>query len=208
MARYTDASCKLCRRIGEKLFLKGTRCQTDKCAATKRPFAPGQHGKLKSKTSDYGLQVREKQKVKRIYGILERQFHKYFEMASRAKGITGAVLLQLLERRLDNVIYKLSFTTSRNQARQLVRHKQVFVNGRPVNLPSYQVKVGDKIELRPKEGITKIAKTSNEVFGDKPVPVWIKREKDVYKAEIIGLPTRDDVQFPVNENLIVELYSK
>jgi len=208
MGRYRDATCKLCRRHGEKLFLKGTKCATDKCAVAKRPFPPGQHGKVRIKESDYGYQVKEKQKVKRIYGVLERQFRHYFIIASRSKGVTGEVLLQLLERRLDNVIYKLCFATSRSQARQIVKHNLVKVNSRNVNIPSYSVKIGDKIEIKPKEKITKFIKDIKELLKDRPVPPWLKRDDNDLKAEVISLPKREDVGFPVEESLIVELYSK
>lgn len=208
MARYIDASCKLCRHHGEKLFLKGTRCGTDKCAAVRRPFGPGQHGKTRKKESDYGLQVAEKQKVKRIYGILERQFRHYFAMATRSKGVTGTVLLQLLERRIDNVIFKLSYALSIPKARQLVMHGHVFVNSRKVDIPSYLVKPGDVITLRQKDSITKQVKESLEIAGDRAVPKWLTRDKDAIKAQISGMPERSDITFPVNENMIVELYSK
>ncbi len=208
MARYTEATCKLCRHHGEKLFLKGTRCQTDKCGVTKRAFGPGQHGKGRKKVSDYGLQVKEKQKVKRIYGVLERQFRNYFAMASKSKGVTGAVLLQLLERRLDNVIFRLCYAYSRSQARQMVKHGKVLVNGKKVNVPSYLIKVGDVVEIKSKENTQKSVKEAVEVLNDRAVPSWLNREKDVLKAQVMVLPGRNDVGFPVNENMIVELYSK
>ena len=208
MGRYIEATCRLCRRHGDKLFLKATKCQTDKCPVAKRPFPPGQHGKMHKKETDYGRQVAEKQKVKIIYGILEKQFRRYFRTASKSKGITGEVLLQMLERRLDNVIFKLSFALSRTQARQMVMHGLVLVNSKNVNIPSYTVKVGDKIEIKPKERIQKRVKDSIEIGAGRQIPSWIKKEKEGYKAEIISLPKRDDVGFPVNENLIVELYSK
>lgn len=208
MARYTDASCKLCRRHGEKLFLKGTKCSTDRCPVARRPFPPGQHGKIRKKESNYGLQVKEKQKVRRIYGILERQFRHYFRIASRSKGITGEVLLQLLERRLDNVIYRLCFADSRPHARQIVKHNLVKVNSRNVNIPSYSVKVGDKIEVKPKERIQKKVKVIKEILKDRAVPAWLARDPEQLKAEIVSMPRREDVGFPVEESLIVELYSK
>jgi len=208
MARYTDASCKLCRRHGEKLFLKGIKCQTDKCPVARRPFPPGQHGKIRKKISNYGLQVKEKQKVKRIYGILEQQFRHYFRIASSSKGVTGEELLQLLERRLDNVLYKLCFAFSRSHARQIVRHNLVRVNSKNVNIPSCLVKVGDRIELKPKDKFTKAVKETREILKDRAVPQWLKRNDQELTAEIIALPKREDVSFPVNENLIVELYSK
>ncbi len=208
MARYTGASCKLCRRHGEKLFLKGTKCSTDKCPLARRPFPPGQHGKIRKKVSDYGVQVKEKQKVRRIYGVLERQFRLYFRMASRSKGVTGEMLLEFLERRLDNTIYRLCFAFSRNHARQIVGNNLVRVNSRNVNIPSYLVKIGYKIEIKPKEKIEKLVKETKEILKDRPIPSWLKRESGELKAEVIGLPTREDVGFPVDENLIVELYSK
>lgn len=208
MARYTDASCKLCRRHGDKLFLKGAKCQTDKCAVARRPFPPGQHGKIRKKESNYGLQVKEKQKVRRTYGILEKQFRNYFHRASRAKGVTGEILLQLLERRLDNVIFKLCFARSRNHARQLVKHNLICVNSRNVNIPSYCVRAGDKIEVKQKEKIRKAIKDTVEESQERPVPKWLKRDKDGLSGEVTALPARDDIGFPVNENLIVELYSK
>lgn len=208
MARYKGASCKLCRRHGEKLFLKGTKCSTDKCPVARRPFPPGQHGKIRKKESNYGLQVKEKQKVKRVYGILERQFRHYFSMASRAKGVTGEVLLQLLERRLDNVIYRLCFALSRNQARQIVKHNLVLVNSRNVNIPSYLVKTGDKVEIKPKDKIKKAAIQTREILKDRPIPAWLKRDPEQLKAEIVSLPKREDVGIPIDESLIVELYSK
>jgi len=208
MARYLEASCKLCRRHGEKLFLKGTKCSTDKCAQARRPFPPGQHGKMRKKESNYGMQVKEKQKVRRIYGVLERQFRHYFRIASSAKGVTGHVLLELLERRLDNVIYRLGFGLSRNQSRQIVKHNLVLVNGRNVNIPSFLVKIGDKIEIKAKEKTKKFVKGNLEQLEERVLVPWIKRDKDNYKAEIIGLPKREDIGFPVNESFIVELYSK
>jgi len=210
MARYTLATCKLCRRHGDKLFLKGTRCGTDKCAVGKRPFPPGQHGtgKRRKKESDYGLQMKEKQKVRRIYGVLEKQFRLYFHMASKSKGVTGEVLLQLLERRLDNVVFKLCFASSRNHSRQMVKHNLVLVNGRNVNIPSFLVKPGDVIEVKPKEKIRKAVKDNLELLADRVIPPWLTRDKVAQKAEVAALPTRNDVGFPVSENLIVELYSK
>jgi len=208
MARYTDASCKLCRRQGDKLFLKGTKCQTDKCPVARRPFPPGQHGKIRKKISNYGVQVKEKQKVKRIYGILEQQFRHYFRIASKSKGVTGEELLQLLERRLDNVIYKLCFAFSRTHARQIVGHNLVRVNSKNVNIPSYMVKVGDKIELKSKEKIKKSVKETREILKDRSIPQWLKINDQELSGEVIGLPKREDIDFAVNENLIVELYSK
>lgn len=208
MGRYIGPSCKLCRRHGEKLFLKGTKCNTDKCAVARRPFPPGQHGNIRKKISDYGFQMMEKQKVKRIYGILETQFRNYFHLASRSKGITGEILLQLLERRLDNVIFRLCFVLSRSQARQMVKHNLILVNSKNVNIPSFLVKAGDKIELKPKEKIKKIAKEAMEIAQERGIPQWLKRNQAAFSADVVALPAREDVGFPVNENLIVELYSK
>ncbi|MDD4203370.1 MAG: 30S ribosomal protein S4, partial [Candidatus Omnitrophica bacterium] len=186
MARYTGASCKLCRRQGEKLFLKGERCVTDRCAVARRPFAPGQHGKAKKKLSDYGLQVAEKQKVKRIYGVLEKQFRIYFKNAARSKGVTGEVLLQILERRIDNVIFRLGFASSRAQARQVVKHNHFIVNGKTVNIPSFLVKQGDIVEIKKtKENMNKLVKVTLEKIADRQVPKWIKRDDQKLTGEII-----------------------
>jgi len=209
MARYTGASCKLCRRQGEKLFLKGTRCVTDRCAVARRPFPPGQHGKARKKISDYGMQVAEKQKVKRIYGVLEKQFRIYFKNAARSKGVTGEVLLQILERRIDNVVFRLGFASSRSQARQVVKHNHFIVNGKPVNIPSFLVKQGDIIEIKKtKENMKKLVKATLEKIADRQVPKWMKRDDQKLSGEIIDMPTKEDIGFHVNENLIVELYSK
>jgi small subunit ribosomal protein S4 len=208
MARYRDASCKLCRAYGEKLFLKGAKCPTEKCPAAKRPFAPGQHGKRRKKESNYGIQLREKQKAKRIYGILERQFRKYFKAAERMKGVTGHVLLQMLERRLDNVIFRLAFANSRPQARQLVRHNHAYVNDRKVNIPSYQVKEGDTVEVKGKAAyVGKLAETRKEL-KEKVIPKWLEPHKDALKGNIKALPTKEDIDLSIQEQLIVELYSK
>lgn len=209
MARYTDAVCRLCRREGMKLFLKGPKCFSDKCPIEKRNFAPGQHGKdRKAKVVGYGLQLREKQKTKRIYFTQEGQFRSYFEKAARSKGVTGEVLLQQLERRLDNVVYRLGFGISRRQARQLVRHGHVAVNGRKVNIPSYQVAVGEEITIR--EGSSKLVvlELSKEFASHQNAPNWLEIDRDSYKGRVIALPKREDIQLPVNEQLIVELYSK
>jgi len=209
MARYTDAVCRLCRREGVKLFLKGTRCFTDKCAIEKRNFAPGQHGKdRKSKIVGYGLQLREKQKAKRIYFTQEGQFRNYFETAVKSSGVTGAKLLEQLERRLDNVVFRLGFGISRRQARQLVRHGHVQVNGRKVNIPSYQIAVGEEICIRESSRKVPVLEVAKEFASHQPVPVWLEVDRDNYKGRVIALPTREDIQLPVNEQLIVELYSK
>jgi len=209
MARYAGAVCRLCRREGMKLFLKGERCYTEKCAIERRNFAPGQHGKSRRpKLLGYGVQLREKQKVKRIYGVLEDQFRRYFEQAERLKGITGETLLQLLERRLDNVAYRLGFATSRPQARQLVRHGHFAVNGRKVDIPSYLVKAGDVVSVRTgsQKNVT-IQHAIEEVKG-RGVPEWLTLDGDQFGGRVVSLPTRAQINLPVQEQLIVELYSK
>lgn len=208
MARYTDASCRLCRREGEKLFLKGSRCYGDKCAIARRAYAPGQHGQAKKKQSEYSLQLREKQKAKRYYGVLEGQFHKYFELASKQKGVTGEVLLSLLERRLDNVVYRMGLGASRAQARQLVTHGHFTVNGKRVDIPSYLVSANDEIAVCEKSrSLDKIEEILNTT-GGRVVPAWIDFDSDKLAAKITALPVRADVDFPIEEHLIVELYSK
>lgn len=210
MARYTGPSCRLCRREAMKLYLKGERCHSEKCAIEKRNFPPGQHGKdRKPKIVGYGLQLREKQKVRRIYGILEGQFRNLFEKAARQKGITGDNLMNMLERRLDNVIYRMGFGTSRAQARQVVRHGHIQVNGKKVNIPSYQVSKGDVIEVR--EGSRKNATIlgAKDATAHTPVPNWLEVDRDNLKARVIALPQRSElVQIQINEQQIVELYSK
>jgi small subunit ribosomal protein S4 len=209
MARYSGAVCRLCRREAMKLFLKGERCYTEKCAIEKRNFPPGQHGKTrKAKLAGYGLQLREKQKVKRIYGVLEDQFRLYFESAERTRGITGETLLQLLERRLDNVVYRLGFATSRPQGRQLVRHGHFSVNSRKVDIPSYIVKAGDVVGIR--EGSQKnpaVLHAMEEVKG-RGVPAWLELQPEQMAGRIVSLPNREQINLPVQEQLIVELYSK
>ena len=209
MARYIGPVCRLCRREGMKLFLKGERCYTDKCAIEKRNFAPGQHGRTrKAKLAGYGVQLREKQKVKRIYGVLEDQFRGYFEQAERTRGITGVTLLQLLERRLDNVAYRLGFATSRPQARQLVRHGHFVVNGRKVDIPSFSVKVGDVVALRAgSQKNTAVVHALEEVKG-RGMPDWIQFDSAAMSAKIASIPTREQINLPVQEQWIVELYSK
>ncbi len=208
MARYTGASCKLCRREGQKLFLKGERCYGGKCALSRRAYAPGQHGQAKKKLSEYGVQLREKQKAKRFYGILESQFRGYFETADSKKGITGEVLLQLLESRLDNVVYRMGFGSTRAEARQLVTHGHFTVNGKRVNIPSYQTKVGEAIEVC--EGSRKSVRFKEilDITGSKVVPKWIEVDQENLKGKIVALPAREDIDLPVQEHLIVELYSK
>jgi small subunit ribosomal protein S4 len=209
LARYTDAVCRLCRREGMKLFLKGTKCFSDKCPIEKRNFAPGQHGKdRKAKIVGYGLQLREKQKAKRMYFTQETQFRNYFEKAARTKGVTGEVLLQQLERRLDNVVHRLGFSSSRRQARQLVRHGHVHVDGRKVNIPSYEVSVGEEITIRERSRKLAILEQAKEFASHQPAPTWLEIDRDNYKGKILSLPKRSEIQLPVNEQLIVELYSK
>ena len=208
MARYLGPACRICRRQGMKLFLKGTKCTTDKCPFNRRGFPPGQHGQGRSRLSDYGLQLREKQKVKRMYGLLERQFRQTFQRASRAKGITGDKLLELLERRLDNVVFRLGFATSRSQARQWVRYGHVLISDRCVSIPSYSVKAGEAIRLKGSEKFLKLLKEIREVTKDRPLPPWLDRHPEELLGTVVGIPKRSDVQFPIQEQLIVELYSK
>ena len=209
MARYKDAVCRLCRREGMKLFLKGSKCFTDKCPIEKRNFAPGQHGKdRKAKIVGYGLQLREKQKAKRIYFTQEKQFRNYFERAARTKGVTGEMLLQQLERRLDNVVYRLGFAVARRQARQLVRHGHLSVNGRKVDIPSFQVNVGDEVAVRETSNKLVILEIAKDFASHQPPPAWLEVDRDGYKGRVLSLPTRSDINLPINEQLIVELYSK
>lgn len=208
MARYTKSVCRLCRRETLKLFLKGERCYTEKCAIDRRNYAPGQHGQSRKKFSAYGAQMREKQKVKRLYGLLENQFRNTFKEADRQKGITGEVLLALLERRLDNTVYRLGFANSRNEARQLVRHNHFLVNQSKVNIPSYQVKPGDVIELREKSKKVVRILESLEGVARRGVPQWLELDKEQMKGNVKGLPNREDITIPIQEKLIVELYSK
>ena len=209
MARYTGAVCRLCRREGTKLFLKGTKCTSDRCPIEKRNFPPGQHGKdRKAKIVGYGLQLHEKQKAKRIYFTLEGQFREYYEKANRATGVTGELLIQQLERRLDNVAYRLGFAISRRQARQVVRHGHVQVNGRKVNIPSYQVNVGDEIAIRDDAKKHVIVEQGTQYAAQNPVPVWLEANFEGMAGRVLSLPKRKDVNLPINEQLIVELYSK
>ena len=208
MARYTDSVCRLCRREGLKLFLKGERCYTDKCAIERRNYPPGQHGQGRGKISDYGLQLREKQKVKRMYGVLEKQFRGYFERAERMRGVTGTNLLVLLERRLDNVVYRLGFANSRAQARQLVRHNHVLVDGMRVNLPSYLVKVGQTVRVTEKSATSPLVRDALEAAARRGCPPWLELEKEAAKGRVSMFPTREDITMPIQEHLIVELYSK
>ena len=208
MARYTDARCRQCRRERMALYLKGDRCYTDKCAIQRRNYPPGQHGQGRGKISDYGLQLREKQKVKRMYGVLEKQFRGYFERAERMRGVTGTNLLVLLERRLDNVVYRLGFANSRSQARQLVRHNHVLVDGLRVNLPSFLVKVGQTVQVTEKSRTSPLVRDALEAAARRGCPPWLELEKDEAKGRVSMFPGRDDITMPIQEHLIVELYSK
>jgi small subunit ribosomal protein S4 len=209
MARYTGAVCRLCRREGTKLFLKGTKCASDRCPIEKRNFPPGQHGKdRKAKIVGYGLQLHEKQKAKRMYFTLEGQFREYYEKASRNPGVTGELLIQQLECRLDNVAFRLGFAVSRRQARQVVRHGHVSVNGRKVNIPSFQVRVGDVIAIREAAKKLVIVEQGVQYAASNPVPVWLEADFANMSGRVLSLPKRKDVAMPINEQLIVELYSK
>lgn len=207
MARYTGPVCKLCRREGDKLFLKGERCYTDKCPVVRRNYPPGQHGQGRKKSSEYGVQLRAKQRARRYYGVLEGQFRHYFEIADRQPGVTGENLLRILESRLDNVVYRLGWATSRPEARQLVRHGHYEVNGRRVNIPSYRVKPGDVITINKNSRDSEKFKAIIEASG-RPVPQWLDVDKNILQAKVISLPNRDQIDLNVEETLIVELYSK
>lgn len=208
MARYTGPVCRLCRREGTKLFIKGTRCTSEKCAMNKRAFSPGQHGKSRTKLSDYAVQLREKQKVRRIYGISEHQFRLYFKRADRSEAVTGTVLLQLLERRLDSVIFNLGFATSRPQARQIVKHRFVMVNSKTVNIPSFSVKANDVITIKSGVKKSKLIKDLVKITKEKEIPKWLGIDRDKLEGKIIRVPSREEIQFSIREQLIVELYSK
>ena len=208
MARYTESVCRLCRREGMKLFLKGDRCFKDKCAIERRNYPPGQHGRRRSKLLGYGIQLREKQKVKRIYGLLESQFRLAFARAERRKGITGSNLLEELERRLDNVVYSLGFAASRAQARQLVRHGHVIVSGRKVSIPSYRVSKGQVVAIKEKSRTNEQIKASVETARARGVPAWLDLTPESFSGAVVELPKREDIKLPIQEQLIVELYSK
>ena len=208
MARYNDAVCRLCRREGQKLFLKGDRCYTEKCALERRVYAPGMHGQGRSKTSEYGQQLREKQKAKRYYGLLESQFHKYYEMAVQSKGQTGENLLALCESRLDNVVYRLGFAMSRPEARQLVTHAHFTVNGRKVNIPSFLVKPGMVIAIAQGSRDLEKLKQNVEANAFRQPPQWLEYDRDNLVAKVVGIPQKSDIDLPIEEHLIVELYSK
>ena len=208
MARYKDEQCRICRREGQKLFLKGSRCYTDKCSISRRNYAPGEHGQRRAKLSEYGTQLREKQKTKSYYGVAEKQFRKYFEMATNKKGITGTILLQILESRLDNVVYRLGFGSSRAQARQLVNHGQFEVNGQKVDIASYLVKPGDVIAVRESKKDNSTIKANIEENAARPVPEWLEKDAEKLSGKVVRLASREDIDIPVEEHLIVELYSK
>lgn len=208
MSRYTGSKCRICRREGTKVFLKGDRCYTDKCSFERRPYPPGQHGRRRKKSSDYAVQLREKQKVRRMYGLQESQFHKYFQKAEARKGVTGTNLLKFLEMRLDNVVYRLGFANSRDQARQLVKHGHFVKNGKKVDIPSLQVKVGDEIQVKEKSRKIPIIQEAQEVLDRRGYPDWMEIDSENYKGTIKAEPQREDITFPINEHLIVELYSK
>ena len=208
MARYTGAVCRHCRREGLKLFLKGERCYTDKCAIERRNYPPGEHGQARPKFSEYSIQLREKQKLRRIYGVLERQFRRYFAMADRGRGVTGETLLQLLERRFDNIVYRLGFATSRAEARQLVRHGHFRVNGRKVDVPSYLVRPGDTITVRERSRQVARIREALELAQRRGVPEWLEVSAEAFADSVKALPARADLTMPINEKLVVELYSK
>ncbi|GAX89294.1 30S ribosomal protein S4 [Effusibacillus lacus] len=208
MARYTGAVCRLCRREGVKLYLKGERCYSDKCAIDRRPYAPGQHGQGRKKISEYGLQLREKQKARRVYGVLEKQFRSYYEEAARRKGITGETLLQILESRLDNVVYRLGFAASRPEARQLVRHGHFTVNGKRVDIPSYLTKTGDVIAFSEKSQESPRVKELLEAAEGKTVLGWLERDLNAKSGRVVRFPAREEIDIPVTEQMIVELYSR
>ena len=208
MARYTDANCRLCRREGQKLFLKGDRCYSSKCALEKRNYAPGQHGQARKKSSEYGLQLREKQKAKFIYGVLEKPFRNYYKKADRMPGQTGENMMIMLETRLDNVVFRLGFARTRREARQIVDHKHILVNGKCVNIPSYLIKAGDVIEIKEKAKGSERYKGILEVTGGRLVPEWLEADQDNLRGTVKELPRREAIDVPVNEMLIVELYSK
>jgi small subunit ribosomal protein S4 len=208
LARYKESVCRLCRREGLKLFLKGDRCYGEKCAFERRGYAPGDHGQLRRKHSDYGVQLREKQKLKRMYGLLERQFRSYFEKADKQKGITGTNLLLFLERRLDNMVFRIGFANSRNEARQLVRHNHFLVDGKPINIPSYLVKVGSEILVREKSRKVERIVEAMEIVARRGIPQWLELDKDNFRGMVRTLPSREELVMPVQEQLVVELYSK
>jgi small subunit ribosomal protein S4 len=208
LSRYTGSVCRQCRRENMKLFLKGDRCFSDKCSFDRRGYPPGQHGQRRTKVSDYRIQLREKQKVRRLYGLSEKQFRITFKKADRKKGITGFNLLSLLETRLDNTVFRMGFTNSRTQGRHFVRHNHFTVNGKKVNIPSYQVKKGDVVELREKSKKIQFISDSLDAIVRRGIPQWLEINKENFKGEVVGVPAREDITLPIQEQLIVELYSK
>jgi small subunit ribosomal protein S4 len=208
LARYKDSLCRLCRRENLKMFLKGDRCYTEKCALERRGYAPGEHGQLRRKFSDYGVQLREKQRLKRMYGLLEKQFHGYFEKADHQKGITGTNLLLLLERRMDNMAYRMGFACSRAEARQMVLHGHFLINGKAVNIPSYLLKIGDELSVREKSREVASIGSALATVERRGVPSWLEVDGANYKGVLKGLPTREELTMPIQEQLVVELYSK
>jgi len=208
LARYTESKCRICRREGTKLLLKGDRCYTDKCAFERRAYPPGEHGRSRKKSSDYALQLREKQKVRRMYGLLEGQFKRYFEIADARKGATGTNLLVMLEQRLDNIVYRMGFANSRSQARQLVRHGHFHLNGKRVNIPSILVRQGDTVGVIEKSRKMPVIQEARDVLARRGAPDWLEVNEQDFKGSVKALPTREDITFPINEQLIVELYSK
>ncbi len=208
MARYTGPQCRICRRETEKLFLKGDRCYTEKCSVERRQYPPGQHGQRRGKLSDYGIQLREKQKVRNTYGVLEKQFRKYFEKAERKKGVTGEVLLQSLETRMDNIVYRMGFAANRSSARQLVRHGHFLVNGKAVDIPSFDVNVGDVVEVKDSSRDINIIKDSLSRVERRGIPSWLEIDFQNFRGKVVQIPAREDIQLTAQEQLIVELYSK
>jgi small subunit ribosomal protein S4 len=208
LARYRDSVCRICRREGLKLFLKGDRCYTDKCSIDRRAYPPGQHGQGRKKTTDYGVQLREKQKVRRMYGLLEKQFRNYFKLAERQKGITGDNLLMLIESRLDNMVYRLGFASSRNEARQMVSHGHFLIDGKKANIPSMRLKAGSTVEVREKSQKHGKINDALDAVVRRGVPEWLELDRDKFKGAVKALPSREDITMPIQENLIVELYSK
>ncbi|GAB4408650.1 MAG: 30S ribosomal protein S4 [Thermodesulfovibrionales bacterium] len=208
MARYTGALCRMCRREGEKLFLKGDRCYTEKCSVERRKYPPGQHGQARRKLSDYGLQLREKQKVRRIYGLVEKQFRRYFHEAERRKGITGDVLLQFLECRLDNVVCRMGFSANRREARELINHGHFTVNGKPVNIPSYILRPGDVVEAKESSRDIESIRENLAKVEHRGLPTWLEIDPANFRGKVLHVPSREEIQLPVQEQMIVELYSK
>jgi len=208
MARYSGPLCKLCRREGEKLFLKGSRCYTEKCSIERRKYAPGEHGQNRGKLSDYGIQLREKQKVRRIYGVMENQFRNYYEKASKMKGVTGEALLQLLERRLDTIVFRMGFALNRREARLMVKHRHFTVNGKRVDIPSYLIRPGDIVEVAPPSRENQTIKESLSIAEHRGIPGWLEVDLQNFRGKFLRIPSREEIQMPVQEQLIVEFYSK